>query len=100
VVYHYGDGRSAVEGEVLECEPEKRLAITWHVLYDDDAAVEEPSRVIYEIDALEGQVRLRVTHDRFPEPTVVRDHVVAGWPWIIASLKSLLETGTSLPEAA
>lgn len=100
VVYHYADGRKAVEGQVLECDPPNRLAITWHVLYDADAAQEAPSRVVFEIEPLPGQVRFRVTHDHFPQPTVVHDRIAQGWPWILASLKSLLETGESLPAAA
>lgn len=98
VVYRYEPGGTiAVQGEVLAAEPPNKLVISWHVLYDDDAIHEAPSRVSFHIDALDGQSRLRIVHDRFPEKTVVYDGIRRGWPWIIAGLKSLLETGEPLP---
>jgi uncharacterized protein YndB with AHSA1/START domain len=91
---------TAVDGEVLEIVPGEVLRISWHVLYDDDAAKEAPSRVTFRIEALAEQTKLRIVHDRFPEGSVVFDNISTGWPWIIASLKSLLETGEALPAAA
>ena len=101
VRYEYAPGGAvAVEGEVLEALPPSKLAITWHVLYNDDAKVEAPSRVTFELETLDGQTRLRITHDRFVEGSVVQPEISKGWPWILSSLKSLLETGEALPPAA
>ena len=94
------DGEVAVEGEVLEAQPPNKLAITWHVLYNEDAARETPSRVTFEIETLDQQTRLRIVHDRFAEGSVVLPEISEGWPWIVSSLKSLLETGEALPPAA
>ena len=99
-VRYLSENGTAVEGEILEVIPGAKLSISWHVLYDPDAATEAPSRVTFSIEALTEQTRLRIEHDSFPEPTVVYGHISQGWPWIIASLKSLLETGVPLPEAA
>ena len=91
---------TAVDGEVLDIVPGQLLSISWHVCYDPEAAKEAPSRVTFSIEAMNEQTKLRITHDRFPDASVVFDHISGGWPWIIASLKSLLETGEPLPEAA
>jgi len=98
VRYLSQDG-TAVEGEVLQIVPGESLSISWHVLYDDDAAREAPSRVTFSIEALAQQTKLRIVHDSFPEASVVFKRISQGWPWIIASLKSLLETGEALPDA-
>lgn len=101
VVYRYASGDAvAVDGEVLDVEPPNKLVISWHVLYDDDAMKESPSRVSFHIESLDGQCRLRIVHDRFPEESVVYDGIRSGWPWIVSGLKSLLETGDPLPLAA
>jgi uncharacterized protein YndB with AHSA1/START domain len=99
VVYRMPDGSTAVEGEVLESDPPRRLVITWRPLYDAAMAAEPPSRVTFEIEALEGACRLRVTHDRFEEGSAVYENVRQGWSAILCSLKSLLETGEPLPLA-
>lgn len=98
VYYRYEDGETAaVEGEVIDAEPPHRLVISWHVLYDEAAAKEAPSRVAFHLKAMNGQTRLRIVHDRFPGESVVFDGIRSGWPWILAGLKSLLETGEALP---
>lgn len=98
VRYRYADGDDvAVEGEVIEVDAPNKLVISWHVLYDDEAIKEAPSRVTFTLAESQGQTRLRIVHDDFPEGSVVFDSISQGWPWIIAGLKSLLETGEPLP---
>lgn len=85
-------------GEVLESEPPRRLVFTFRVA-DSRAAehAEGYSRVAYDIERQGPVVRLCVTHDRFPDNSVVLRGVSRGWPAILSSLKSFLETGTPLP---
>lgn len=98
VRYRYADRDDvAVDGAVIEADPPNKLVISWHVLYDDEAVREAPSRVTFTLADSEGQTRLRIVHDDFPEGSVVFDNISQGWPWIIAGLKSLLETGEALP---
>lgn len=98
VVYRLAaDGEPAVDGEVLEADPPRRLVLSWHVLHDAEAAGEAPSRVTFEIEEFGEQCRLRIIHDRFPADSVVPKLVTDGWPYVAASLKSLLETGEALP---
>ena len=100
VYYRYEDGETtAVEGKVVEAEPPSKLVITWHVLHDEAAKKEAPSRVSFFLEAMNEQTRLRIVHGRFPEDSVVFDSIRSGWPWILAGLKSLLETGEALPAA-
>jgi uncharacterized protein YndB with AHSA1/START domain/DNA-binding transcriptional ArsR family regulator len=96
VEYLFDDGRVAVEGEVLECDQPRRLSYTWHVLYNDEAALEAPSRVSWELEPLGESVRLRMTHDRFPAASIVFPEISQGWAPLLSSLKSLIETGAPL----
>lgn len=96
VVYRNPDGSTAVEGEVVTAEPPLRLTITWRVLYDPAAAQEAPSRVTWEIEQLGESCRLTLTHDQFPDGSAVYDGVGEGWPMLLSSLKSLIETDEPL----
>jgi len=80
-------------GEVLECEPCRRLSYSWHVEYHEVFRREKPSRVTSELEPMGNEVKLTVTHEQFEPGSRVRDAVSNGWPLILASLKSLLETG-------
>lgn len=96
VVYRNEDGSSAVEGEVIACDRPRSLSYSWHVLYDPAAAREAPSRVTWEIEQMGESCRLTLVHDEFPEGSVVFDNVGEGWPLLLSSLKSLIETGEPL----
>ncbi len=97
VIYWMDGNEVAVEGEVLECDPPRRLSITWGVRYNDEMAKEASSRVTYEIEAHDAMCLLRVIHDRFPEGSQVAPNVAEGWPAILSNLKTLLETGVPMP---
>lgn len=92
-------GAPAVDGIIEVCEPPHRLVQTWHVLYDAAMAEEPPSRVEWTItEAGEGLVRLDVVHGDLALSPLTWAHVKDGWPLLLHSLKSLLETGEPLPE--
>jgi uncharacterized protein YndB with AHSA1/START domain len=88
------DGSVHIGGEVIECDPPKRLTVTWNVNWP--ALVEKlgPTLVTYEIEPAGDTVRLTMlqSHDR-----EISDDILSGgrtgWPAILSSLKSLLETG-------
>ena len=93
-------GFEAVSGEILAAEPERRLVMRWQAHWDDEVAKDRPSRVTYEIDpAGPGMTRLRLRHDEFERETATYLGSVDAWPWMMSSLKSLLETGKPLPAA-
>ncbi|MGY3484825.1 uncharacterized protein YndB with AHSA1/START domain [Bradyrhizobium sp. USDA 4011] len=93
--YHFTkDGRCSVQGEVLIAEPPNKLAYSWDVV-KEGAAREQVSLVTFEVEPHGGVVKLTVTHDDLG-PKTLRD-ISGGWPMVIASLKSFLETGRELP---
>jgi uncharacterized protein YndB with AHSA1/START domain/DNA-binding transcriptional ArsR family regulator len=106
------DGHRIVDPEqvVLEAEPPRRLAYTWHTPtaewaglngIDDDVratlAAERRSRVAFEIEPLGETVKLTVVHDDFPAGSTMRAMVSTGWPHLLSDLKTLMETGATLP---
>ncbi|MFN0094196.1 MAG: ArsR/SmtB family transcription factor [Dehalococcoidia bacterium] len=90
------DGRDAMAGTILECDPPRRLSHTWRFMYDPELAKETPSRVTYEIQQLGPTCRLTVTHDQFEEENQTWAHISGGWAALLNSLKSLIETGEPL----
>ena len=79
-------------GKVLECDPPKRLVISW--ADPDDLA--DKSRVTFEIEAIGDQVCLTVTHGNFKAGSTMAGKVSWGWPRVLSSMKSYLETGKGL----
>jgi len=87
------DGKRTVKdvGKVLESVPNKRLVLTWGDVADDAA---KPSRVAIDIETVGETVRLTVTHDDLTAD--MRRKITNGWPRVLSSLKSFLETGRPL----
>ena len=83
---------AGVEGVVIEVVPRKKLVHTFEPKFIED----KPSRVTYEIEPMGLVCKLTVTHDEFPVGGPTLETVRAGWPEILSSLKSLLETGQAL----
>jgi uncharacterized protein YndB with AHSA1/START domain len=95
---YVGDGDfKVVDGEIVEVEAEKRLVMTWRAHWDEKVASDRASRVSYELVAAgPSTTKLRVVHDDFDGPTATYTGSVEGWPLMMSSLKSLLETGKPL----
>jgi len=90
-------GSPSVEGKVLESDPPKRLAYTWDPC-SADAKKERVSRVTFDIEPRGTVVKLTVTHDNLDERGKTLRDISGRGPMVIASLKSILETGRPLPE--
>jgi len=88
---HRRDG-PGVAGFVIEVVPKKRLVHSFEPRFIDDG----PSSVAYEIEPMGMVCKLTVTHDDFPPSGPTFATVREGWPEILSSLKSLLETGRPL----
>ena len=89
-----GSGIADVAGTVTEATPPRRLVTTW----DDPADPGNPSRVTFDLEPFHELVRLTVTHEDLPDEQA-RTEVGLGWPAVMANLKTLLETGRTLPTA-
>jgi len=82
-------------GKVLEISPPTRLVITWA----NPAQASDPdstSRVSFDIEPYEDMVRLTVTHDELEAGSGMDKGIRQGWPIVLSSLKSLLETGQGM----
>jgi uncharacterized protein YndB with AHSA1/START domain len=94
-----------VDGEVVECEPPRRLVQTWRMLMDPGLAAEGFTRLTYEIEPAEhAGTRLTITHDLDGAPGLAAmvggelesTGAGGGWAWVLSDLKSLLETGARI----
>lgn len=92
------DGRIADSGEILEIEPNRRLVMKWRNEFKPEMREEGYSRLTYELEKQGDSVKLTLTHEIDKPDSKLIDGVSNGWPHILASLKSLLETGESLLE--
>jgi uncharacterized protein YndB with AHSA1/START domain len=90
------DGRVADTGEVLEADPPRRLVLKWRNEFLSELKDEGWSRCVFEIEPDGEMTKLTVTHTT-ERPSVFIEKVSTGWPKILSSLKSLLETGHGLP---
>lgn len=99
---------------VVDATPYTRLSYTWHTMTPEfgkhvgiDAATiaaldeetrRQRSKATFEIEDLEGKCKLTVIHDDFPADSTMLSMVSTGWPAVISSLKTLLETGQHIDD--
>jgi uncharacterized protein YndB with AHSA1/START domain len=92
----------AVDGEVIEVDPPRRLVQTFRMLMDAQLEAEGFTRLTYEIEeAIHGTTKLTVVHELEGAPTLALllsgdmegQGAGGGWPWTLSTLKTLLETG-------
>ena len=83
-------GKISMEGEVLESVAPSKLVMSW-------ADCDNPgnvSQVAFEIETVADMVRLTVLHTKLD--AVAGGKISRGWPRVLSSMKSFLETGTAL----
>jgi uncharacterized protein YndB with AHSA1/START domain len=88
-------GEDFDKGVILESDPPRRLACTWRPQHDHDKH-ERPSRVTFDLVPLKSQVRLTIVHEDFDEGSKAFESISKGWPAVLSSMKSFLETGRAL----
>ena len=108
-------GLSIVDDDqlVLEADPFRRLSYTWHAITSewadavdltdearDRLAGEPRSKVTFDIEPIDDdEVKLTVTHDGLDPDGLLRSMISNGWPRILSNLKTLIETGDTLPHS-
>jgi DNA-binding transcriptional ArsR family regulator/uncharacterized protein YndB with AHSA1/START domain len=99
------------EQVVLESDPFTHLSYTWHTMTQELAEridfsaekmaaweAEPRSKVTFDIEDGEPLVKLTVIHEVAEDDGIVLSSVSGGWPIVLASLKTLLETGRAPDE--
>ena len=93
------------EQVILESDPYRRLAFTFHTFVPELAtaveqldeetvatcAAEKRSKVSFDIEPEGDQVKLTVIHGDFEPGSTVLGLISGGWPWKISNLKTALE---------
>jgi uncharacterized protein YndB with AHSA1/START domain len=96
----------AVDGEVVESDPPRKLVQTWRMVMDPESAAEGFTRLTWEIEpGKSGVTKLTVIHDLEGAPKLAvlvgggmeTTGAGGGWSWVLSGLKTLLETGEPLP---
>ncbi|HLW93732.1 MAG TPA: SRPBCC family protein [Roseiarcus sp.] len=90
------DGRVADTGEIVESDQPSKLVVTWRNEFRPDLHAEGHSRCTFELEPAKGAVKLTIVHEIDKPRSKLIEAVASGWPAILSSLKSLLETGESL----
>jgi uncharacterized protein YndB with AHSA1/START domain len=82
-------------GKVIEIAAPTRLVMTWaNASQADDP--DSTSRVTFDVAPIDDMVRLTVTHDELEAGSGMATGISRGWPIVLSSLKSLLETGQGI----
>lgn len=90
------DGRLTDSGKVVEIDKPRRLVLSWRNEFVPEMTAEGYSRATFELEKQGDTVKLTVTHEMDKKGSKLINGVSQGWPIILASLKSLLETGESI----
>ncbi len=93
------NGSRDVEGTVIEADAPRRLVVTWRVLYNPELS-KELSRVTYLIEKRGEVCKLTATHELSEAPKTAKEVSKDGWTTVLSGLKTLLETGESMPMPA
>jgi uncharacterized protein YndB with AHSA1/START domain/DNA-binding transcriptional ArsR family regulator len=92
MVYRNPDGTEAIQCEVIEADPPRRLVHSFYFPGTD----EPPSRCTWTIEPRGDATLLTLTHDDFAGETQTYRSVAHGWVPILSGLKTVLETGEPL----
>lgn len=90
------DGRVGDQGQIVEIDKPRKLVVTWQNEFMQDLKAEGPSCLTIELEQQGDMVKLQLVHEMEKPNSKLIEAVSSGWPMILASLKSLLETGESL----
>jgi uncharacterized protein YndB with AHSA1/START domain len=92
------EGGVADAGDVLVSNPPNRLVIRWRNEFRPELKAEGFTRCTFELTQNAEMTELIVTHESDRDASKMIEAVSGGWPKILSSLKSLIETGTAFSQ--
>jgi DNA-binding transcriptional ArsR family regulator/uncharacterized protein YndB with AHSA1/START domain len=98
VPYFAPDGSKVSSGEVLVFDPPHRLEMTFLPMWDADLEAEGPAHTAWIVDEVNGLTRVAVEYYDLPSESKRAADFMSGIPFIVAGMKTLLETGEGLPQ--
>lgn len=101
ITYRMKNDEIAVYGKVITYAPFQKLSFTWN-MNGDDTIRESPTYVSFELTQMDSTVKLTLKHHNLVESDYEENEdtfvgLNNGWPAVLSNLKSLLETGSTLP---
>jgi uncharacterized protein YndB with AHSA1/START domain len=93
--FYNPEDQLAHDDKLLAYDPPSTLSYGWKPLMKGFEE-ETESRVTFTLEQIDDQVKLTMVHDEMMPGGKMLDAVSTGWPGVISSLKSLLETGKAL----
>jgi len=82
-------------GEILESDLPKRVVIKWRNEFRSHLREEGWSRCVMELSQEAELTKLTITHSIEKDRSQLIQAVSGGWPRVLSSLKSYLETGSA-----
>jgi uncharacterized protein YndB with AHSA1/START domain len=93
----FADGTLTDSGRVLEIDRPNRLVLSWRNEFRPELAAEGATRASFTLEPRDSHtVKLTVTHEIDKPDSVFLKNLSNGWPLVLSSLKTMLETGQSL----
>jgi len=93
------DGRVWDTGEILEIDRPRRLVLTWRNEHFPEMRAEGFTRLAYQLEPSGEAIKLTLVHEIDVEESKIMGALSQGWPMVLASLKTFLETGTPIEES-
>jgi uncharacterized protein YndB with AHSA1/START domain len=90
------DGRWFDSGEILESDHPAKLVLTWRNEHFPEMKAEGFTKLTYELEDVPLGIKLTLTHEIAIENSKIIGATSQGWPAVLSSLKTFLETGTAL----
>ena len=87
----YDGGKAVVAGKILEIDPPRKLVLTWARPEESDP----PSKATFLIEPFADATKLTIIHEELTPKAL--GEVSQGWPAVLSSLKTLLESGQPMP---
>jgi uncharacterized protein YndB with AHSA1/START domain len=95
--YYGPKGGVDLDGEIIEIEPQQRLLTTFKPMWFPQKEGEKPSTLTWQIIPLGPTSQIKLTHSDVDDAAFEAGRMHMGWVYCLSSLKTLLETGESLP---